>query len=182
MRLSKAYRRNENWRANARAGYRAPFILLVAPALVVAILLVGDPAEAAGHFQRLKSFGLPDQLGTWPRNALIQGSDGAFYGTTLSGTAGGTVFRVNGDGSGYKVLHDFVEASTFPQGVVEGIDGRLYGTTLAGGSNNAGILFALGKDGSGYRALHQFQTDGVDGQGPRALALGRDGVLYGATR
>jgi hypothetical protein len=53
---------NENWSTNARAGYKALFILLAAPALVVAILLAGDPAEAAGHFQRLKSFGFPDQL------------------------------------------------------------------------------------------------------------------------
>jgi uncharacterized repeat protein (TIGR03803 family) len=157
-------------------------ILSVGPALVVAMFLAGAPAEAAGHFQRLKSFGFPDQIGISPRNALIQGSEGAFYGTTLSGTAGGTVFRVNGDGSGYKVLHDFVEASAFPRGVVEGIDGRLYGTTLVGGTNNAGILFVLSKDGTGYRALHQFQTNGVDGQRPRALALGRDGVLYGTTQ
>jgi len=92
------------------------------------------------------------------------------------------MFRVNGDGSGYKVLHDFVEATTFPQGVVEGSDGRLYGTTLVGGSNNVGILFALGKDGTGYRALHQFQKNGVDGQLPCALTLGHDGVLYGATQ
>lgn len=140
------------------------------------------PAEAAGHFQRLKSFGFPDQVGIQPRNALIQGSDGAFYGTTLSGTAGGTVFRVNGNGSGYKVLHDFVEAAAVPQGVVEGSDGLLYGTALLGGSNNVGILFALGQGGTGYRALHQFQTNGVDGQRPRALALGHDGVLYGTTQ
>jgi uncharacterized repeat protein (TIGR03803 family) len=113
---------------------------------------------------------------------LIQGSDGAFYGTTFSGTAGGTVFRMNGDGSGYKVLHDFVESSTFPQGMVEGGDGRLYGTTLVGGSNNVGILFALGKNGTGYCALHQFQSSGGDGRIPCALALGRDGVLYGATQ
>ena len=182
MKLSKAPHMNEKWTATARAGYKEPCILLATPALVVAILLTVTPAEAAGHFQRLKSFGFPDQLGTSPRNALIQGSDGAFYGTTFSGTAGGTVFRVNGDGSSYKVLHDFVEASTFPQGVVEGSDGRLYGTTLVGGSNNVGILFALGKDGTGYRALHQFQKNGVDGQLPYALTLGRDGVLYGATQ
>ena len=182
MKLCKARHLNENWSANARAGYEAPSILLVAGALAVAIFLTVTPAEASGHFQRLKSFGFPDQLGTWPRTALIQGSDGAFYGTTPSGTAGGTVFRVNSDGTGYKVLHDFVEASVSPQGVVESSDGLLYGTTYSGGSNNVGILFALGKDGTGYRALHQFQRNGVDGQGPHALALGRDGVLYGATQ
>ena len=62
MKLSKAYHMSENWSANARAGYKAPFILLVATALVVAILLAVTPAKAAGHFQRLKSFGFPDQL------------------------------------------------------------------------------------------------------------------------
>ena len=171
----------ENWSTTTRAGYKASFILLAAPALVVAILLAAAPAEAAGHFQRLKSFGFPDQLGTWPRNALIQGNDGAFYGTTPSGMAGGTVFRVNRDGSGYKVLHDFVEASANPQGVVEGSDGLLYGATYYGGTNGVGNVFKLNKDGTGYRALHQFQSIGGDGRIPCALALGRDGVLYGAT-
>ena len=181
MKLCKAYykRALEHERASRD---KAPFILLVAPALAVALFLAGAPAEAAGHCQRLKSFGFQDQIGTTPRSALIQAGDGTFYGVTQSGTAGGTVFRVNGDGSGYKVLHDFVEAQATPQGVLEAGDGLLYGTTLLGGSNNAGLLFVLGKDGTGYRALHEFQTGSVDGQRPCALALGRDGVLYGTTQ
>ena len=88
---------------------------------------------------------------------------------------------MNGDGSGYKVLHDFVEASANPQGVVEGSDGLLYGATYYGGTNGVGNVFKLNKDGTGYRALHQFQSSGGDGRIPCALALGRDGVLYGAT-
>lgn len=103
-----------------------------------------SPAAAAGHFQRLKSFGFPDQIGSTPRT-LIQASDGGFYGTTQSGTAGGTVFRVNGDGSGYRVLHDFVEVQATPQGVVEArdSDGAFYRTAFRGGHMDDGTVFKV---------------------------------------
>jgi uncharacterized repeat protein (TIGR03803 family) len=69
---------------------------------------------------------------------------------------------------------------------VEGKDGQLYGTTSTGGTNMAGVVtgvvFKLNKDGSGYALLHSFETNGIDGQSPRAvLAQGVDATLYGTT-
>ena len=184
MKPSKAYYMNENWSASARLGFRVPFILLVAAALVIAILLAGDPAEAAGHFQRLKSFGFPDQVGTWPRNALIQGKRwGLSRDHPPSGTAGGTVFRAVRRRERIQSPARFCGGFSLPAGRGAGSDGVLYGTTYSGGSNNVGILFALGKDGQAIApCTSSKRTAGTARDRLPALALGRDGVLYGVTQ
>ncbi len=48
--------------------------------------------------------------GCFPIAGLTVGSDGKFYGTTLVGGAagGGTVFRLNPDGTAFEVLHAFI--------------------------------------------------------------------------
>jgi uncharacterized repeat protein (TIGR03803 family) len=140
--------------------------------------LAAPCGRAATHYQTLKSFGFPDQVGAQPWAALIEASDGALYGTTYgSGTNdAGTVFRINLDGTGYKVLHAFdVGGGGNPwAGLLEGRDGALYGTTYLG------QVFKLNKDGTGYTVLHQF--GGLDGQNPEgALIQGIDGALYGTT-
>jgi uncharacterized repeat protein (TIGR03803 family) len=80
--------------------------------------------------------------GSGPMGALIEGTDGNFYGTTLGGGAngGGTLFSVTRGGK-FTPLHSF-DSDDFPSGgLVEGTDGSFYGTTLYGGGgvcNNAG--------------------------------------------
>jgi uncharacterized repeat protein (TIGR03803 family) len=73
--------------------------------------LLAAPLQAQApltNFTRLHSFGNPDQMGYGPTAALIEGSDGALYGTTSDDRGGnGSVFRVNKDGSGFAVLHSF---------------------------------------------------------------------------
>ena len=57
--------------------------------------------------------------GSNPVAPLLEGSDGALYGTTgYGGTNGeGTVFKMNMDGSGYIVIHSFaVQDGTTPYG------------------------------------------------------------------
>src|SRR4029450_3328911 len=85
---------------------------------------------------------------------LIEGADGAFYGSGCSSPAciaapfGGEVFR-NKDGSGYSVLHRFQWPSPDPaegggpSAIIQASDGALYGTTVSGGDAGLGTVFAL---------------------------------------
>jgi uncharacterized repeat protein (TIGR03803 family) len=120
-----------------------------------------------------------------PQAPLVQGNDGVLYGATRNGGAGGygNVFRLNSDGSGYKVLHTFsygANDGALPQAaLVFGVDGSLYGTTWLGGMNAKGTVFKLNSDGTGFALLHSFPQDG---RGPKAaLMQGNDGVLYGTS-
>jgi uncharacterized repeat protein (TIGR03803 family) len=87
--------------------------------------------------------------GKSPYNGLAEGCDGALYGTTSMGGTndGGTVFRLNKDGSAYTVLCCFTGQNGDGSGAfadpVFGPDGALYGTTRNGGTNAQGTVFAL---------------------------------------
>src|SRR5215471_523428 len=101
-------------------------------------------------FAVLHYFQQTDGDGSQPMG-LVQGTDGALYGTTAygglaSGLGFGTVFKLNPDGSGFQVLHRFsnnVSDGKYPdtlgQLIIDG--GVLYGTTSNGGTNNNGTLF-----------------------------------------
>jgi uncharacterized repeat protein (TIGR03803 family) len=95
------------------------------------------------------SFAVGSTEGANPAAALIQATDGNFYGTTSSGGAAnvGTVFRMTADGS-VTVLHPFLDAPTDganpAAALLQGMDGNLYGTTESGGASQSGIVFRLG--------------------------------------
>jgi uncharacterized repeat protein (TIGR03803 family) len=127
-----------------------------------------------------------------PYAALLEGSDGVLYGTTMSGGmfggggsligGDGTVFKINRDGSGYSIIHNFnCSEGAHPKGrLVQGSDGALYGTTYFGGQFLKGTVFKINRDGSGYTVLHNFNFN--DGAWPYAgLVEGSDSVLYGTT-
>ena len=88
--------------------------------------------------------------GAYPKAALMQASDGNFYGTTSSsGVYGqGTVFAINSGGT-LTTLYSFCAQSGCADGgnpvagVTQASDGYLYGTTYAGGSANSGTVFKL---------------------------------------
>jgi uncharacterized repeat protein (TIGR03803 family) len=128
-------------------------------------------------FTVLRDLGAPD--GSLPLGGLLEGSDGALYGTTYigGGSAKGALFKVNKDGSAYAVLHRFAATGDViqPSGtLIEASDGLLYGTAFNG-------VFRLGKDGSGYTIVHTFGTTG-DGSGPLgSVRESSDGLLYGTT-
>ena len=140
------------------------------------------------NFVVLRRFHPSGHDGMNPRGPLIEGTDGALYGTCSGGGASysGTVFRLNKDGSQYRALHSFVDAILEGQlpltSVIEGSDGQLYGTTSSGGLDSAwGTVFAIGKNGSGFSVLHHFTPNSTgDGGSPMTeLVQGFDGKLYG---
>jgi uncharacterized repeat protein (TIGR03803 family) len=138
----------------------------------------------------LHHFGLGSD-GIEPMSALLEGSDGALYGTTIMAVGGaGAVFKLNKDGSGYTILHYFGsignDGQTPKVPLIEGNDGMLYGTTsFGGGYYGNGALFKLNKDGSEYSVIYRFQDTAspTDGSDPVAgLVQGKDGAFYGTTR
>ena len=88
--------------------------------------------------------------GAYPRAALVQATDGSFYGTTSAGGAygQGTVFAMTPSGS-LTTLYTFCPQSGCADGanpiggVIQASDGNFYGTTNAGGNNNSGTVFKL---------------------------------------
>src|SRR5205814_255478 len=122
--------------------------------------------------------------------ALLQGRDGLLYGTTFFGgiNDGGTIFKINTNGSGYLVLFKFSglagDAINPDAALIQGSDSALYGTTSSGGTNNVGTIFKLSTNGSpsSYAVLHTFTSTGADGQTPwSGLLEARDGLMYGTT-
>jgi uncharacterized repeat protein (TIGR03803 family) len=99
--------------------------------------------------------------GAYPYGGLVQGTDGALYGTTYyGGSIGyGTVFKLNTDGTAFAVLKNFDNSTTggYPYaGLVQGTDGALYGSTVSGGSSGYGTVFKLEVDGTGFAVLRDF--------------------------
>jgi uncharacterized repeat protein (TIGR03803 family) len=141
-------------------------------------------ARGAHAVDVLHQFGVANGDGREPRGALVQASDGNFYGTTASGgTAGlGTVFRCT-PGGDCAVLHSFAgnpDGSQPWAALIQASDGYLYGTTTHGGLGGAGTVFRIAPDGGSYLVLHEFQY--FDGYASTAALLeGRDHLLYGTT-
>ena len=161
----------------------APRRSLAAFPLLLACLAVGAPASAGAQpaFDVLHTFDSPPRQ---PQGELIKGSDGALYGTTISGGNGnvGVVFKVNEDGSGFTKVHDFDYATgSFPYaGLTLGPDGALYGTTPYGGMWGQGVVFRIAEDGSTFTKLRDFEySQGAYPFG--GLLAGSDGALYGTT-
>lgn len=116
---------------------------------------------------------------------VIEGLDGSFYGTTTAGgkSGEGIVLRVTPDGTLSAIgAFDGLGLGAAPvAGLVQGADSNFYGTTTSGGAGGGGTIYRSSAQG-GIATLHSFtasQGDGIDPLG--ALAIGRDGYLYGTT-
>jgi uncharacterized repeat protein (TIGR03803 family) len=123
--------------------------------------------------------------GEQPFAALLQASDGNFYGTTTSGHGqnAGTFFKITSTGT-LTTLYTFCALSHCTDGqnpyggVVQGSDGNFYGTTNIGGTGQ-GIIFKLTASGT-LTTLYTF--GGPDGELPYSgLVQGNDGNFYGTT-
>ena len=91
---------------------------------------------------------------------------------------GGTVFRINSDGTGFGVLHGFTGTQfggsndgAGPYGAVTLSGSTIYGMTRFGGSNGRGTIFSLNTDGSGFHLLHSFVGGSQDEPPQGSLTL-----------
>jgi len=122
--------------------------------------------------------------GDSPYGALVQASDGNFYGTTVIGGSNslGAIFKMT-PGGVITPLYSFTGTNdgAYPYaGLIQGADGNFYGTTTFGGPHDAGSIFKITPGGVLTR-LYSF-TGGADGDSPLAgLLQGNDGNLYGTT-
>ena len=121
--------------------------------------------------------------GISPVAALVQGTDGNFYGTTQTGgpSGQGTVFKITSAGV-EAVLYSFTggtDGSNPYAAVIQGADGNFYGTTRSGGTSNNGTMFKV-TPGGVETVLHSFAGGTTDGSFPQASVVqGADGNFYG---
>jgi len=148
---------------------------------------------STGTLTVLHAFDLTGGVGgAGPNAALVQGSDGNFYGTTnIGGIAPfcglpngcGTVFQLTPAGS-FTVIHSFGRLAGdtdgyAPYGLLQATDGNLYGITLHGGG-----VYRVSPQGN-FSIVHTFVCGigvGNDGVTPAATPVQHtNGVLYGST-
>jgi uncharacterized repeat protein (TIGR03803 family) len=117
------------------------------------------------------------------------------YGTTSGGGANyaGTIFQINTNGTGYKLLFQFGStnsAGSGPRGDLVLHHGTLYGTTYGGGTGGGGTVYSISTNGSNFTVLHSFAAPVYNGNGGytnvgggysvQGLLYDND-VLYGVT-
>ena len=144
--------------------------------------------SAGGQVTSLVSF--PGGTGgADPTAGLVEGGDGALYGTTAGGGAGGfgTAFRVTADGV-FSPLVSFTGAAgqargSVPGGLVRLADGFLYGVTEAGGASGLGTVFKMSESGAVTTLVEFTGTGGVArGEAPVGPLVAVGGALFGVTR
>ncbi len=140
---------------------------------------------SSGTLRTLHSFDSTDGSGP---GALVQATNGNFYGTTGGGGAHGygTVFEITPSGT-LTTLYSFDSTDgANPTALVQATNGNFYGTTYDGGANTTsgggpgcGTVFEITPSDT-LTTLHSF--DGTDGAHPDSgLIQATNGNFYGTT-
>jgi uncharacterized repeat protein (TIGR03803 family) len=139
----------------------------------------------SGTLTTIHRFGGAD--GAWPYGTLVQGLDGAFYGTTYAGGANGygTVFKITRDGI-FITLHSFdgTDGAQPYAGLVQATDGNFYGTTYGGGECGpyvGGTIFRIKPTGLLTTVYNFGNRCGAGNFSTAPLVQATDGNLYGTT-
>jgi uncharacterized repeat protein (TIGR03803 family) len=143
--------------------------------------------DAAGVVTVLHVFPAND-AGAVPR-PIVQGADGALYGTVSGGVGAlghfpGFVYRLDPVTGDFRHLHDFVisdgENPTGP--LFQAADGFFYGTTNEGGRWNSGVVYKVDVLGT-FVLLHSLSPlfPGEGSQPKGGVIQASNGLFYGTT-
>jgi uncharacterized repeat protein (TIGR03803 family) len=105
------------------------------------------------------------------------------YGTTPNGGTNsvGTVFAVNTDATGFRILHTFDDPDGANPTFGLTLSGNsLYGAAFKGGTNGNGTVFAVNTDGTEFTTLYNFSLV-ADGGFPECSLVLSGNALYGTT-
>jgi uncharacterized repeat protein (TIGR03803 family) len=137
-------------------------------------------------FTNLHFFSTNDaSSGSGPMAGLVL-SGNTLYGTTTSAgsSTNGTVFALNTDGTGFKLLYRFTggDDGSYPVSGLAVSSNILYGTTVGGPGN--GTVYKLNTDGSGFTTLYRFSATDMngtnsDGSYPQGGVIVSGNILYG---
>lgn len=153
----------------------------------LALLTMAVISAPAQTFTTLHDFAGADGTGSW--GAVVQGSDGALYGTTYyGGNGGGTVFKISTSGT-LTTLYTFCALSGCADGAQprarlgETANGDFYSTTSTGGlgscPSGCGTVYKITPSGT-LTTLYSFS--GTDGSDPTdGLVPAANGYLYATT-
>ena len=138
--------------------------------------------DAAGQLTVL--FVFPGGERGYRPGPLMQGLDGALYGTAVGGSSlyarfPGIVYRFDPATRDYRILHTFViNDGRGPTGkLFQAPDGFFYGTTNQGGPWNSGVVYKVNAAGD-FAIVHAFNTN--EGSEPKGgVFQASDGFFYG---
>ncbi len=119
--------------------------------------------------------------GSNPCGALIQATNGLFYGlTTLGGGSLGEIYQYDPVSGIYKKLQDLFDGN-YPLGsLLQASNGKLYGMTYAGWPANNGTILEYDIPTDTCKVVHIFT--GPEGKNPSgSLIQASDNMLYGVT-
>ncbi len=136
-------------------------------------------------YMLLHSFAGAPTDGMHPRGSLILKST-SLYGMTVGGgsSLGGTIFKINTNGTGFALLHSFSGGASDGEGpwdslIVKG--STLYGMVYWGGTSDKGTIFKINANGTGFTLLHSFSGDATDGAYPNGSLILKSSTSYGMT-